>query len=90
MADPDSEIRRLLKNKTASSLTKYMWLTTGKDSLGGLLCYELLTGILGSLPGALGLFLRQKLYRRLFKKCGRRVVDWSKCDHSASTQNRIG
>ena len=35
---------------------------------------EALTCCLGWMPGALGLFLRMKLYPTLFRKCGRKVV----------------
>ncbi|MBR6023190.1 MAG: hypothetical protein IK066_12320, partial [Kiritimatiellae bacterium] len=35
---------------------------------------EILTSCIGWLPGALGLFLRMKLYPTLFRRCGRKVV----------------
>lgn len=70
----DSEVRRMMKDTEGSALKKYMALTVGKPSLFALLKYELLTGLLGSIPGALGFVLRQKLYRHMFAGCGRKVV----------------
>ncbi len=74
VVDADSEVRRMMKDTEGSALKKYMALTVGKPSILALLKYELLTGILGSIPGALGLVLRQKLYKHMFGKCGRKVV----------------
>jgi acetyltransferase-like isoleucine patch superfamily enzyme len=71
--EPDSEIRRLLKDRATSNFAKYMWLTIGRNSWWTLLHYELVT-LFGGMPGALGLFCRQKLYPGLFRKCGRGVV----------------
>lgn len=72
--DPDSEIRAMFKDKSTSAVKKYMLLTVGKKSYWALFKYELLTGLFGSLPGALGLALRRMAYRRLFGRCGRGVV----------------
>ncbi len=74
VVDADSEIRRMMKDEQGSAVKKYMWLTVGRLSWLALIKYELLTGLLGALPGALGLVLRQKLYRHMFAGCGRKVV----------------
>ncbi len=74
VVDADSEVRRMMKDTQGSALKKYMALTVGKSSLLALLKYELLLGLFGSLPGALGLMLRQKFYRHMFAACGRNVV----------------
>ncbi len=74
VVEADSEVRRMMKDTQGSALKKYMALTVGRPSLLALLKYELLTGLLGSIPGALGLVLRQKLYRHMFESCGRKVV----------------
>lgn len=74
VVDADSEIRKMMKDTEGSALKKYMALTVGRPSLLALLKYELLLGLFGSLPGALGLVLRQKLYRHMFASCGRKVV----------------
>ena len=72
--EPESEIRRLLKDRESSNVAKYMWLTVGSRSWPALLRYELLTCLFGGMPGALGHFCRQKLYTGLFQRCGRGVV----------------
>ena len=72
--EAQSTLRRVLRDPNQSALKKYMALTVGKLSIWALLRYELLTGLLGGLPGALGLVLRRKFYRRLFGRCGRGVV----------------
>lgn len=64
----------MMKDTEGSALKKYMAFAVGKRSLFALLKYELLTGLLGPIPGALGLLLRQKLYRHMFAGCGRKVV----------------
>ena len=52
----------------------YRDLTVGSVSLGAFLKCELLTALLGSLPGAGGLFLRSKLYPGLLGSCGKGVL----------------
>ncbi len=74
LVEPDSEVRKLLKDRQTSSLQKYMWLTTGKTSLLQLAYFETVMFFLAGMRGALGIFLRQKFYRSLFKECGRGVV----------------
>ena len=74
VVDADSEIRRMMKDTEGSALKKYMALTVGKPSLFALLKYELITGFLSAIPGAMGLLLRQKLYKHMFASCGRKVV----------------
>jgi len=46
----------------------------GKVSLRAMCKYELLTTLLGSLPGAIGYFLRGKIYPRIFGAVGKNVV----------------
>ena len=46
----------------------------GQMSLGMIVWAEILYTLLGGLGGALGLFLRAKLYPALFRSCGRKVV----------------
>lgn len=70
----DSELRSMLKQEGGSALAKYMALVLGKTSKLALLNYELRVFLLTNLPGALGLWLRQKCYRSLFGKCGKGVV----------------
>lgn len=53
---------------------RYASLVVGQRGLWPLLRYEAITTLCGSLPGALGLFLRSKLYPRLLGRVGRNVV----------------
>jgi acetyltransferase-like isoleucine patch superfamily enzyme len=53
---------------------KYERLVVGQPGLLPLLRYELITGVAGRFPGALGLWLRAKLYPRLLGACGRGVI----------------
>lgn len=72
--EPDSELRQLLKDPDVSPLRRYMALVLGRDSLLALLRYELRILLLSGIPGALGIVLRRKLYRRMFGACGRGLV----------------
>ena len=70
----DTVVRKILKDDTSSSWRKYMALVVGQKSFWALFKYELLTGLLGSIPGAAGLLLRQKFYRCLLGSCGSGVA----------------
>jgi acetyltransferase-like isoleucine patch superfamily enzyme len=56
-----------------SSRAKYQNLFLGEKGIFRLLKYELILGLTGRMPGALGLFLRRKLYRSLLGQVGRNV-----------------
>lgn len=58
---------------TKSKLTLYADLIVGKRGLGALIKYELIMLSCSRTLGALGLFLRSKLYPFLFRSCGRNV-----------------
>jgi acetyltransferase-like isoleucine patch superfamily enzyme len=62
------------QDKSRSTFTKYQDLFVGSRSLLDLMIYEMLTFWLKNLPGMLGFFLRQKLYRFLFNKQGKGVA----------------
>lgn len=57
-----------------SALRKYQDLVLGERSWLRLLYYELVTVLLANLPGLVGLFLRQRLYRPLLAHMGKGVV----------------
>lgn len=63
-----------IDDKKSSALKKYQALVIGSKSLSALFKYELFTLILMNMPGMLGLFLRQKLYKTLFRKSGGKVT----------------
>lgn len=72
--EADSKLRALMKDPNASPLKKYMALVFGRESLVGLMWFELRLLLLANIPGALGLVLRKKLYRSMFGSIGRNVV----------------
>jgi acetyltransferase-like isoleucine patch superfamily enzyme len=68
-------IRARLARARSSPIQAYRELTAGPDAgWGGFLAYELLTCLLGPLPGALGFALRQKLYPSLLGASGGGLV----------------
>jgi galactoside O-acetyltransferase len=68
-------IRDKLMGGDKSSVRRYADLVVGEGaSYGQLLKYELITGLFGGLPGALGLALRQLFYPSLFKRTGKGVI----------------
>ena len=62
---------RLVNDTEHSAMAKYKELIIGPGSWGDLLFFELVAGLVGGLPGAPGLYLRQKLFPRLFNRVGR-------------------
>lgn len=70
----DAFIRHRLHSGSGSSWQRYASLVLAHPTLLGMARYELLTTLLGSLPGALGIVLRKALYPSLFPKIGRGVV----------------
>ena len=64
----------MVQDKSRSALGKYKEVSVGEDGLWPLLKYEALLTFLSPIPGLLGLFLRQKAYRLLFRSMGRGVI----------------
>lgn len=62
----------LISNKTPFRL--YQDLFVGKNGIFELLKYELICVYCSQIPGALGILLRKKLYRHMFRKMGRNVL----------------
>ena len=73
MADKLDDVPREIFDRTRSAREKYQALMVGRPGWGALLHYELVTSVAGRLPGALGLFVRSRLYPGLFARCGRNV-----------------
>ncbi|HEY8550036.1 MAG TPA: acyltransferase [Vicinamibacterales bacterium] len=67
-------VPRALFAPSVSARQKYQALVVGRPGWGALLRYELITSLVGRCPGALGLWLRARLYPRLLGSCGRNVV----------------
>jgi acetyltransferase-like isoleucine patch superfamily enzyme len=73
MADKLDDVPREIFDRSRSAREKYQALMVGRTGWGALLHYELVTSVAGRLPGALGLFVRSRLYPSLFARCGRNV-----------------
>lgn len=67
-------IQKELFDEKKSKVDKYRELVIGRPGLGPLLGYELVMMTCAWMPGALGLFLRSKLYPTILGKVGRNVV----------------
>jgi acetyltransferase-like isoleucine patch superfamily enzyme len=67
-------IQKELFDERRSKADKYRDLVIGRPGWGPLIGYELVMLISGWLPGALGLFLRSKLYPAILGRVGRNVV----------------
>ncbi|MCK5146654.1 glycosyltransferase [bacterium] len=59
---------------SGGKLGKYMDLILGRRSLLGLMKFEMVIGVLGDMPGAVGILLRSKVYRNMLGKVGRNVT----------------
>ena len=70
----ESFIRQQLHGKETSAFSKYRSLVTGQPGLLSFIRYELVTSLLGPLPGALGLVLRKIFYPSLFREVGKGLV----------------
>jgi acetyltransferase-like isoleucine patch superfamily enzyme len=66
--------QEFLADRSKSALAKYQMMVVGDRGLWKLITYELITCLLGPMPGALGFYLRQKFYPMLFRACGRGVL----------------
>ena len=67
-------IQRELFDERRSKVDKYRDLVIGRPGLGALILFELVTLASSWVPGALGLFLRSKLYPLVLGSVGRNVV----------------
>lgn len=67
-------IQQELFNEQRSAADKYRELVVGRPGFWALVEYELITLVASWVPGALGLFLRSKLYPMLLGSVGRGVV----------------
>jgi acetyltransferase-like isoleucine patch superfamily enzyme len=67
-------IQQELFDEKKSKVAKYQDLVVGRPGLGALIAYELVMLWASWVPGALGLFLRGKLYPLVLGRVGRNVV----------------
>lgn len=68
------KIRAALQSGKKAGFRKYIELFYGRVSPWYALKAELITGLLGSMPGAMGIFLRRSFYRGLFGSAGSQIL----------------
>jgi acetyltransferase-like isoleucine patch superfamily enzyme len=68
------EVQKELFGVNESKLKKYQRLVIGTTGLWTLIKYELIILFASWIPGALGLFLRSKIYPMILQSCGRNVT----------------
>lgn len=73
MKKDNIEIQKALSAK-GGRLGQYRDLIVGKRGPGSFILYELITALAGRMPGALGLYLRARLYPRILGYAGRGVI----------------
>jgi acetyltransferase-like isoleucine patch superfamily enzyme len=77
--DKKNNIRNILIDQKGSALGKYKALTTGDISMPKFFYYEFITWLLGGRSGALGILLRKKLYKNIFKAYGSNIIIGRNC-----------
>ena len=70
MGQKDLKIQDSISGKKQSKMKRYQQLIIGSDKLSDLIVYELLTTLFSWVPGALGIFIRSKLYPFLLAEVG--------------------
>src|SRR5690606_20802544 len=73
MEEQLDNVPHALFEEARSPRAKYQELMVGQPGLWALLRYELIMFVASRMPGALGLFLRSRLYPKLLGACGRNV-----------------
>jgi len=72
--DKSEIIRERLRQGKASPVKTYMDMTVGRRSYFHLFKYELITGLLGPMPGAAGFLFRKMFYPGLFRSVGKGLI----------------
>ena len=67
-------IRKKLEGARKSPIKAYIEMTVGDVSYMQFLKYEMLTSLLGPIPGGIGFFMRKQFYPVLFKKVGKGLI----------------
>ena len=74
MAQKELKIQESISGEKQSKLKRYQQLVIGSDRFSDLILYELVTTLFSWVPGALGLFIRSKLYPLLLAETGAGTV----------------
>jgi len=85
-----SKITTVLQASGKTGFRKYRELFYGKVSMGFIFKGELLSMLIGSMPGAAGILLRSKLYPCLFGKVDGKLFIGKNCTLRHSKKIRIG
>lgn len=72
--EKDNIIREKLARGQVSPFKTYIELTIGETGIHRFLFYEFVTSLFGPMPGGIGIYLRKKMYPRLFKKVGKGLI----------------
>ncbi|MEE4165088.1 MAG: hypothetical protein V2I35_03750, partial [Desulfocapsaceae bacterium] len=74
MAQKTLKIQESISGEKQSKLKRYQELVIGSDRFSDLILYELVTTLFSWVPGAIGLFIRSKLYPLLLAETGAGTV----------------
>ena len=88
--DKNKSIKNILTQPGQSSFQRYRTLVVGDVSFLSFVFYEGILSIFGNMPGALGIFLRRKIYPRLFGSCGKAVIIGKNCVFRHPSKIKIG
>jgi acetyltransferase-like isoleucine patch superfamily enzyme len=69
-----TELQTTLTDTKKSALRKYQDIVLGTQSLARLMKYEMITTVFGPLPGAAGLVLRKRYFKKLLGQVGNNVI----------------
>jgi len=72
--DKDKMIQNKLADARTSPFQTYRDLVVGDVKMAPFIWYELLTMLLGPIPGGIGFLMRRKLYPSLFRKSGEGLI----------------
>ncbi|MCL6630146.1 MAG: hypothetical protein K6U00_11155, partial [Armatimonadetes bacterium] len=70
----ETELQARLVGRGGSAASKYLDLVVGSRKLIPIIRFELLMGLSSTVPGALGYWLRSKMYPRLLRRAGHGVL----------------
>lgn len=70
----ETELQARLVGRQGSAASKYLDLVVGSRKLIPIIRFELLMGLSSTVPGALGYWLRSKMYPRLLRRAGHGVL----------------
>lgn len=68
------KVQQSISGEKSSKLKRYQELVIGSEKISDLIKYELIVTLCSWIPGAIGIFIRSKLYPSLFAHCGSGVV----------------